>query len=341
LGDKAVFWVQRDCLILNIVFAWEQAVSRTTAREEGKIASHRFPMYKPDSDVVDLDYLTYFFKSTRGKHLLMLASPGGAGRNKTLGKNEFEDIAIQLPPLAEQKTIASYLSQWDHGLHLTTELLAAKKSCRSALMQYLLTGKKRFPRFSTVWQEVHLGDVFTERTENNLPDLPLLSITGENGVVLRTQIERKDSSNKDKSKYLRICPGDIGYNTMRMWQGVSGLSRMEGIISPAYTVITPNPSIDGEFMAVLFKFTPVIHLFRRYSQGLVDDTLNLKFSNFAKIKVNIPKKEEQVAIAAVFRLIDREIGLLREQLVALHEQRKSLLQQLLSGKRRVNTSVAA
>jgi type I restriction enzyme S subunit len=84
LGNKRVFWVLENCLIVNIVFAWEQAVAKTTTSEVGMIASHRFPMYMPVEKVSDLDYLLHFFLTPKGKTLLTLASPGGAGRNKTL-----------------------------------------------------------------------------------------------------------------------------------------------------------------------------------------------------------------------------------------------------------------
>ena len=63
IGEKSVFWVESDCFVVNIVFAWEQAIAKTTANEKGMIASHRFPMYKPARDMLDLDYLVYFFQS--------------------------------------------------------------------------------------------------------------------------------------------------------------------------------------------------------------------------------------------------------------------------------------
>ena len=248
---------------------------------------------------------------------------------------------IRIPPIAEQSAIVGVIGIWDKAIDHIEALLRNKEAQRKALTQRLLTGRRRFSRFSATWSTVHLGDVFRERVEKNRTDLPLLSITTAEGVIPRGNVERKDSSSEYKSAYLRICPGDIGYNTMRMWQGVSGLSRLEGIVSPAYTVITPDASVDAEFMALLFKFQPVVHLFWRYSQGMVDDTLNLKFHNFAKIKVTIPDKEEQTAIAGVFRLVDREISLLRNEVVAFQEQKKGLMQQLLTGKRRVNVSAAA
>ena len=91
-------------------------------------------------------------------------------------------------------------------------------------------------------------------------------------------------------------------------------------------------------MALLFKSPAVVHLFHRHSQGLVKDTLNLKWRHFAEIQIAIPTKIEQTATAAVFRSVDHELALLRYQLDALREQKKGLMQQLLTGKRRVKLS---
>lgn len=93
IGNKRVFWVEPDCFVVNIVFAWERAVARTTEQEKGMIASHRFPMYKPKKDIVDLDYITKYFITKRGQNVLMLASPGGAGRNKTLGQKNLQKVS--------------------------------------------------------------------------------------------------------------------------------------------------------------------------------------------------------------------------------------------------------
>ena len=86
LGNKSVFEIIPDCLVLNIVFAWERAVAKTTSNEIGMIASHRFPMYKPKEGVLNLDYIVRYLITDKGKRLLELASPGGAGRNRTLGQ---------------------------------------------------------------------------------------------------------------------------------------------------------------------------------------------------------------------------------------------------------------
>jgi restriction endonuclease S subunit len=143
LGNKSVFWIQPNCFVVNIVFAWEHAIAKTTEAEVDMIASHRFPMYKPKKDILDLDYLLYFFKTARGKHLLGLASPGGAGRNKTLGQGEFAKLKIPVPSLEEQKKIVAVLSEADKEIELLQHQIDTLKEQKKGLMQKLLTGKIR------------------------------------------------------------------------------------------------------------------------------------------------------------------------------------------------------
>lgn len=143
LGNKSVFWIQPDCFVANIVFAWEHAIAKTTEAEVGMIASHRFPLYKPKADILDLDYLLYYFKTARGKHLLGLASPGGAGRNKTLGQTEFAKLKIPVPSLEEQNRIVSVLSESDKEIELLKQHIATLKEQKKGLMQKLLTGQIR------------------------------------------------------------------------------------------------------------------------------------------------------------------------------------------------------
>ncbi|WKN29758.1 restriction endonuclease subunit S [Porifericola rhodea] len=143
LGNKSVFWIEPDCFVVNIVFAWEHAIAKTTEAEAGMIASHRFPMYKPKKDLLDLDYLLYYFKSARGKHLLGLASPGGAGRNKTLGQSDFAKLQIPVPSLEEQRKIASVLSEADKEIDLLRQHIKTLKEQKKGLMQKLLTGEVR------------------------------------------------------------------------------------------------------------------------------------------------------------------------------------------------------
>ena len=117
-------------------------------------------MYKQNKEKLDLDFILFFFKTKQGKHLLGLASPGGAGRNKTLGQKEFGKLTIPLPPFPEQRKIASILSTWDNAIERTEQLIQAKQKLKKGLMQQLLTGKRRFREFQEEeWKEVKLGEI--------------------------------------------------------------------------------------------------------------------------------------------------------------------------------------
>lgn len=240
---------------------------------------------------------------------------------------------VFLPPLPEQQKIAAILSTQDKVIELKEKLLVQKQQQKKYLMQQLLTGKKRLPGFCEKWTRKQLGELFENRVEINRSDLGLLAITSTRGILPRDCLDLKDNSSEDKSKYLRICPGDIGYNTMRMWQGVSAYSEYEGIVSPAYTILAPMEGVYSHYFAYLFKTQSVIFSFYRFSQGLVDDTRNLKYENFKKISVSIPSNvAEQRAIVQILSTADHEIDLLQKSIEAEKQKKKALMQLLLTGK---------
>jgi type I restriction enzyme, S subunit len=111
LGDKRIFEIQNGDLVVNIVFAWEGAVALAGRAEHGKCGSHRFPTYLADPERADSRYLLYFLRSEMGRELLSKASPGSAGRNRTLNQQSFQDIRVPLPPLVEQRALATMVER--------------------------------------------------------------------------------------------------------------------------------------------------------------------------------------------------------------------------------------
>lgn len=285
---------------------------------------------------INFIYWLYNFKEIRNQ----ISEQASGTKVKHTSPERLKTVVALLPPVLEQQKISEILSVWDQAVNLTERLICSSKLQKKSLMQLLLTGKRRLPGFEENWSECRLGTLFKERIETETEDLPLLSITSDGGVINRENVGRKDTSNADKSKYLKICIGDIGYNTMRMWQGVSGLSYLEGIVSPAYTVITPQSGVDPLFASYLFKLRSIIHLFYRHSQGMVSDTWNLKYSNFSKIRWLFPDINEQKAIASVLSTADQEIEALQQKLSYLKQEKNALMQQLLTGKRRVKVEAA-
>ena len=167
----------------------------------------------------------------------------------------------------------------------------------------------RFKGFADAWEQREFGYYFDERNERS-GEGELISVTVSFGIKKYNELGRYDTKPDDMSNYKRVVAGDIAYNSMRMWQGASGYSPYTGILSPAYTVITPKYGVSAIFFSYLLKRPYMIHLFEINSQGLTSDTWNLKYPVFSKIKTSAPiNSGEQVQISEIFVAIDNLITL--------------------------------
>jgi type I restriction enzyme, S subunit len=142
LGTKRIFSIEPGDLLFSSVFAWEGAVARAADTERGRVGSHRFMTYVVDDAVIDADYLRFFFLSASGLEVLRRCSPGGAGRNKTLGIKSFQAAQIPVPPLPEQQRIARMLLAAEQvSLRLNAEYEQCAERCRTSLLDAAFTGK--------------------------------------------------------------------------------------------------------------------------------------------------------------------------------------------------------
>lgn len=138
-----LYAVQRDDLIVNITFAWEGAVAIVKPEDEHCLVSHRFPTYEIDREIADPGYVKYIVNRKSFFSQLALISPGGAGRNRVLNKNDFLKLQISLPPLGEQRRLAQTLQAMDLLIEAEKSRLAALRTQKRGLMQKLLTGQWR------------------------------------------------------------------------------------------------------------------------------------------------------------------------------------------------------
>lgn len=331
LKNKSVFWIEPDCFILNIVFAWEQAVGRTTKAEKGMIGSHRFPMYRPIEDRVDIDYLVYYFLTPRGTNILEEASPGGAGRNRTLGQERFLKSTILLPPIAEQQKIAKILMTQDRVIALREKLLAEKLRQKQYLMQVLLTGKKRLPGFTGKWEFVQAKEIFKNITaKKHSGDLVVLSATQDKGIVPRDQVDIDIKYDKESlTNYKKVCKGNF-IISLRSFQGGIEYSEYTGLISPAYTVLSAGKMIVDDFYKYFFKSVDYIRRLNVAVYGIRDGK-QISYEEFGRQNIPYPSLKEQMAIANILVTADREINLLRQALEQERQKKKALMQLLLSG----------
>lgn len=332
LEESAVKYVKKNSILIAMYGGFNQ-IGRTGLTKIECTTNQAISSFYVDEVNYNSEFVLHWLNSKRGWWVKFAAS---SRKDPNITKKDIEEFPIVSTSLNEQKRISSILSTWDKALELKQTLIEKKIEQKNGLMQRLLTGRLRLNGFIHDWEEVKLGDILNERKEIGYSHLELLSITSKDGVVRRNEIDTKDNSSEDKSKYKRICPLDIGYNTMRMWQGVSGVSEYEGIVSPAYTVLSPTPKVDSYYIGYLFKLPRVINLFWRYSQGLVDDTLNLKYENFKEIKLTIPYDiSEQRTITKLLLSIDKEIKMYEQELEQIKLQKCGLMQLLLTGKVRV------
>ena len=253
---------------------------------------------------------------------------------KGVTKDELLAKEIMIPYYEEQEKIGSYLHSLDNLITLHQRKLEKLQNMKKSCLQKMFpkdgatVPEIRFSEFQGDWEERTLGSCFDERLES-LPDGELLSVTIGSGIKKFSELDRHDNSNTDKSKYKRVCIGDIAYNSMRMWQGASGRSPYEGIVSPAYTVVKPIGDIDTQFFAYMFKKKEIIHLFEINSQGLTSDTWNLKYPAFSKIVVRVPRNvEEQSRIARFLLELDELISCTEQEIEITKRMKKGCLQKM-------------
>ena len=190
----------------------------------------------------------------------------------------------------------------------------------------------RFKGFTDDWEQRKLGDILEERSERASGDEELLSVTIGNGVIRQVDSDKRNIASEDKSNYKVVKKGDIPYNSMRMWQGAVGNSEYDGIVSPAYTVLTPTVDANGKFFMELFKKKSSLQIFQRWSQGLTSDTWNLKYPILSSIQFNIPSIEEQNEIAEYFSNLDNLITLHQRKCDETKKLKKYMLQKMFPKK---------
>ena len=341
LGNKQVFWIQPNCFILNVVFAWEQAITKTTENEIGMIGSHRFPMYRPKNDLVDINYLIYYFLTKRGTDILEAASPGGAGRNRTLGQERFLKSKITLPTLPEQQKIAAILSTQDKVIELKEKLLAKKQQQKKYLMQQLLTGRKPHKNNPRI-EECEIGEVCKinpkqdKISESQVVFLGMADISETGSVVSQRLVDFSHI----QSGFTAFRRGDIliAKITPCFENGkgayTDNLLSEHGFGSTEFHVLRTNSKVNAKY---IFYHT-VSEKFRKKLEREMTGSAGQKrvpAISIQKYKIFLPSSNEQNFIIEILSTADHEIDLLQKSIDAEKQKKKALMQLLLTGKVRV------
>ncbi len=191
----------------------------------------------------------------------------------------------------------------------------------------------------TDWKRYTFGDIYTERKEPGDENLPLLMVSIHSGVsdgeVDAAELPKQVKRIEDKSQYKKAVSGDLVFNMMRAWQGAIGTVRTTGMVSPAYIVAEPNDKAYPLFMDYYSRTPQMINQLDRQSYGVTDFRKRLYWDSFAPIGCILPPIEEQQKIATILTTQDRVIELKEKRLAEKQRQKKYLMQQLLTGKKRL------
>lgn len=213
----------------------------------------------------------------------------------SLSKQTINKINRFVPTNKEQQKIGEFFSKLDRQIELEEQKLELLQQQKEGYMQKIFSQELRFKDENgndyPEWENSKIEKYLKERNERSDKG-QMLSVTINNGIIKFSELDRKDNSSKDKSNYKVVRKNDIAYNSMRMWQGASGKSNYNGIVSPAYTVLYPTQNTSSLFIGYKFKTHSMIHTFKINSQGLTSDTWNLKYKQLKNINIDIPVFEE-------------------------------------------------
>lgn len=298
---------------------------------------------KLDSKVGTIEYYINYFKQPYFCYQLEVLMAGTDPPNLSL--TEFKNIKIPVPPLPEQKKIADCLSTWDSAIEKQNALINALIDRKKALMQQLLTGKKRLPGFSDEWKEVKLGDLFEKiNRKNEEGNTNVVTISAQRGFVKQTDFFNKSVASETLDNYSLIYHGEFCYN--KSYSNGYPLGATKRLIAFEKAVVTTlyicfkikdQKKSNGSFFEQFFEANSLDRSLIKIAQegGRAHGLLNVSLSDFFNIKIKLPPIEEQTAIAEILAAADRELQLQKEKLAQLQTQKKGLMQVLLTGKKRL------
>jgi len=262
---------------------------------------------------------------------LKTIASGTSANMKKLQKPSLLKVPMPLPPLPEQRRIAGILATWDRAIETLESLIAAKSRRKQALMQQLLSGKKRLPCFSEPWTVRHLGEVAENVSLRNNGKFSwdrLYAVTKADGMVpMREQVMGVTTNNCKlvKQNFFAYNPMRLNIGSLARWQRDE-----EVMVSGDYIVFRcKEGELEPRFFDHLRRTTQWHDFVNVGGSGSV--RVRLYFKDIAPFKFPCPEFKEQKALADFFDTIDRELTLHRQHLDSLRTQKRGLMQKLLTG----------
>ncbi|WP_418643552.1 restriction endonuclease subunit S [Stutzerimonas kunmingensis] len=290
---------------------------------------------RPDKNFLSAEFSTQAFLADSYRSQVVKLGQGAVRAN--IGQKELSKVKILLPPLSEQKKIAKILANWDQAIAITEQSLENSQQQKKALMQWLLTGKKRLPGFDSQWRKLPLTSCLLG---SNLRNSSLTQ--GADRIMSVNKIEgmipmRAETIGKSIDRYKVVKTGWFAYNPMRI--NVGSICRWSGdsdcLVSPDYVVFSCNEELLlGSYFDHFRQAEPWANYMRNAGNGSV--RVRIYLNDLSLLKIPLPTLGEQAKIAVVLTTAEQEIKTLRRKLACFKQEKKALMQQLLTGERRVN-----
>tara|TARA_R110002110_G_scaffold415697_2_gene653874 strand:+ start:39912 stop:40943 length:1032 start_codon:yes stop_codon:yes gene_type:complete len=295
---------------------------------------------------VCLDFLYLFFNSPTVRKQISEQSTGT--KVKHTSPSRLCSVVGLIPPLSEQQKIAKILATWDEAIATTEQLLANSKQQKKALMQQLLVGKKRLPGHEVGWKYLPILKISTRiQRESEGGDHPILMIASKSGFVSQDKKYSRYMAGESVNSYILLKNGEFAYNKGNsltyQFGCVFELNEFEaGLVPSVYVCFKLNKGFSNRYYKHLFESDYLkSQLGSLVNTGVRNNgLLNIKPSEFLNSTVPVPLLEEQERIADVFDRATHEILTLKQNLEKLKCEKKALMQQLLTGKRRVKVDEA-
>lgn len=301
----------------------------------------------PCFDINDVDpyyLLTYATQRNFYTHFGMIADGGRKARR--VGPEDMLSFPLIYPSLHEQEKIAKILSTQDKLIALKEKLIEEKKRQKKALMQQLLTGKKRLPGFSSEWKKQKMSDILCERKEENKDQsLRICSVAVNSGVVDQREHLGKSMAASDTSNYNVVHYGDIVYTkspTGAFPYGIVKQSQLteNGAVSPLYGVYEPTSYEIGYLLNEYFMYSNNAngYLLPIINKG-AKNTINISNATFITPSLYLPTNFEEIKkLVQIFKVANKEIEILQKDLDQEKQKKKALMQLLLTGIVRVEVN---
>lgn len=292
------------------------------------------------------EYLAHYLDGSR-PHLRAHVIEAGHGTG-VLPTEDLESFLVAVPAIDEQRAISAVINQYEQLVNAAEHLLTSLVDRRTCLMQQLLTGKRRFSGFTKLWRRVRMSDILHEDRRqapwSDSSEYSLISVRRRcEGLFLRMRCLGSEIETK---KLFSVKSGDFLVSIKQVAHGAMAIVTPEfnGMhVSDSYVIFAAKRKdvLDISFFSWLTKMPWIRHLAAKASHGVHIEKMFFDPEHFLKQEISIPESiEEQRRISAFLHLADREIDLLEKLLAAYRKQKKGMMQQLLTGKRRVKVQAA-